>query len=123
MICVISLNQEELSRETFATLFCFAQAGYWMDFDPLLICYVFYLGEKEQKTKYREKIIGGIRALCCVSRLNYCVAGGAVGSWSLGAFVVMFLLVVICAGCFDMTFIVLGVGAKYPRPFKIFMGF
>ena len=24
----------------------------------------------------------------CVSNLNYCVAGGAVGSWSLGAFVV-----------------------------------
>ena len=62
MICVISLNQEELSRETFATLFCFARAGYWMDFDPLLICYMFYLGkEKEEKTKYSEKIIGGIR--------------------------------------------------------------
>ena len=86
MICVISLNQEELSRETFATLFCFAGAGYLMDFDPLLICYVFYLGKrKEEKTKYREKVIGGIRALCSVLQvvlacLNYCVAGGAVGS-------------------------------------------
>ena len=53
-----------------------------MDFDPLLICYVFYLGKrKEEKTKYREKIIGGIRVLRVVfSHLNYCVAGGAVGS-------------------------------------------
>ena len=51
MICVISLNQEELSRGTFATLFCFARAGYWMDFDPLLICYVFYLGKKRRENK------------------------------------------------------------------------
>ena len=70
MICVISLNQEELFRETFATLFCFALAGYWMDFDPLLICYVFYLGKrKEQKIKYREKIISGIRVLWSVLRV------------------------------------------------------
>ena len=70
MICVISLNQEELSQETFATLFCFAWAGYWVDFDPLLICYEFYLEKrKEGKTKYREKIIGGIRVLWSVLRV------------------------------------------------------
>ena len=41
----------------------------------------------------------------------------------LGCLVVplyVFLLVVIDAGFCDMTFIVLGLGAKYPRPFKIY---
>ena len=32
-----------------AALFCFARAGYWMDFDPLLICYVFYLGKRKRR--------------------------------------------------------------------------
>ena len=71
MICVISLNQEELSRKTCATLFCFARAGYWMDFDPLLILLRVLPGEKkkEGKKKYREKIIGGIRVLWSVLRV------------------------------------------------------
>ena len=71
MICVISLNQEELSRKTCATLFCFAWAGYWMDFDPLLILLRVLPGKrkKEGKTKYREKIIGGIRVLWSVLRV------------------------------------------------------
>ena len=57
-----------------------------MDFDPLLICYVFYLG-KEKKKKRKQNIgkrlsVGldhCISIAGCISRLNYCVAGGAVG--------------------------------------------
>ena len=45
------------------------------------------------------------------------------GCLILGCLCCVFLLVVISTGCCDMTFIVLGVGAKYPRPFKNFMGF
>ena len=35
--------------------FCFTRAGYSMDFDPLLICYVFYLREEKKRTHNIEK--------------------------------------------------------------------
>ena len=70
MICVISLNQGELSQETLATLFCFARAGYWMDFDPLLICYVFYLGKKKKKQNIGKRLSVGLEH--CVQYYGLC---------------------------------------------------
>ena len=44
-------ESRKLSQGAFATLFCFARAGYQMDFDPLLICCVFFLEKKRREHK------------------------------------------------------------------------